>query len=123
MSKKMKNLAVSAKAVVDQTVAATVVETPKEPTIKVTPVEERKYQLLDTVDHTEPLKFRGKQRQAVYDVLKEYPGPMTIDEVAAFASDKGLTAKGGVTPSVRYHLHHMAIDKIVEVTNPTITIE
>lgn len=101
--------------------AATVVETPaekKSPVIKATPVEERKYQVVEKVARS----FKGKQRQLVYDVLNGSEIPMNIEEVAALLAST-LVAKGGVEPSVRYHLHHLQLMKLVEVTNPTITIE
>jgi len=100
---------------------------PAEPVIKQTPVEERKYELAPPATNdkgeTVEVKFRGKQRQAVYDAMKELARPALISEVAALAESKGLTAVGGVEPSVRYHLHHMTKDGFTVVTNPTITIE
>lgn len=91
--------------------------------IKETPVEERQYRLTEVNDNAE-VKFRGKQRQAVYQALRELKNePSTIAEVAQIAEALGLKAVGGTEPSVRYHLHHMTKDGITEVVNPTITIE
>lgn len=96
-------------------------EKPAEPIIKDTPVDERKYELL-TKDG-EPEKFRGKQRQIVYNILREAKEPMSIKQIAPLATKAGLTATGGVEPSVRYHLHHMTTDAITKVVNPKIVIE
>jgi hypothetical protein len=92
-----------------------------EPKVKETPVEERQYRLVTPTD--EPLKFRGKQRQVVYDVLRAHEGAMTIAQVAELADKLELKAVGGTEPSVRYHLHHMTKDGLTEVVNPTITVE
>lgn len=89
---------------------------------KVTPVPERKYIVSAAVTENES-KFRGKQRQIVFDLLKASTEPMTIEELTPLAEEKGLKAIGGVEPSVRYHLHHLAKDGLVEVTNPKILIE
>jgi hypothetical protein len=69
------------------------------------------------------MKFRGKQRQIVYNVLLELGEASTIAQVAEVADKLELKAVGGTEPSVRYHLHHMTKDGITEVVNPTITIE
>jgi hypothetical protein len=94
---------------------------PTIPVIKETPVEERQYRLVTT--EGEPMKFRGKQRQIVYNVLLELGEASTIAQVAEVADKLELKAVGGTEPSVRYHLHHMTKDGITEVVNPTITIE
>lgn len=99
-------------------------ETPKTetaaPVIKQTPVEERLYEL---VPRDEEVKFRGKQRTIVYNALKAIGIPLNIKDCAAMATEAGLSAVGGVEPSVRYHLHHLTNDGYTRVTNPTITIE
>lgn len=106
-----------------QEVAAEEPKVATEPKIKETPVEERKYRLTEANDNAE-LKFRGKQRQIVYQALRELKNePSTIAEVAQIAEALELKAVGGTEPSVRYHLHHMTKDGITEVVNPTITIE
>lgn len=96
-------------------------EKPAEPVIKDTPVDERRYDLLDR--KSEPAKFRGKQRQIVYNILRESTEPMTIAQVVPLATKAGLTATGGVAPSVKYHLHHLTKDLVTKVVNPRITIE
>lgn len=90
------------------------------PVIKQTPVEERLYAI---VPRDEEVKFRGKQRTIVYNELKTLATPATIKTLALLCEKAGLSAVGGVEPSVRYHLHHLTNDKYTEVTNPTITIE
>jgi len=97
----------------------TKVDAPAEP--KVTPVEERLYELV--IKDGEPKKFRGKQRQIVYDVLRASAVPLTIAQIAKVATKMELTAVGGVEPSVRYHLHQMTTDGDTRVTNPTIEIK
>jgi hypothetical protein len=89
------------------------------PTTKSTPVEERKYALVESTAKS----FKGKQRQIVFDILLANQKEMTIDEIAAIAEEKGLRAIGGVVPSCRYHLHHLTKDGVTKVTNPTITVE
>src|SRR6185312_10953093 len=94
------------------------VETAKqnvETTTKSTPVSERQYKLVAM-----PAVIKGKQRQIVCGILNESKKPMTIAEITPLAEKAGLKAIGGVAPSVRYHLHHMVLLKIAEVTNPTI---
>lgn len=98
------------------TIETPVVETPKEPESKITSVEDRLHKI---TDQKEEVKFRGKQRQIVYDSLKSSPVPLTIKDVSLIATENGLTAVGGVEPSVRYHLHHLTKDGYVEITNPT----
>lgn len=99
-------------------------ETPKpaavETTTKATPVNDRQYKLV-----AEPsIAPRGKQRQIVLAALKSAAGkPMNVKQVAEYATKAGLTAVGGIEPSVRYHLHHLGLLKIAEVVNPTIVIE
>jgi hypothetical protein len=106
-----------------QVIAEATEKATTEPKIKETPVEERKYRLTEANDNAE-LKFRGKQRQAVYQALRELKNePSTISEVAQIAEALELKAVGGTEPSVRYHLHHMTKDGITEVVNPTITVE
>lgn len=87
---------------------------------KATPVNDRSYKLLN-----EPsIMPKGKQRQIVLNALKSANGKsMTVVEVVKFAEEAGLYAVGGTTPSVRYHLHALALLKIAEVVNPTVTIE
>jgi hypothetical protein len=91
------------------------------PVIKVTPVEERLFEL--AVDPSVEQKFRGKQRQITFDSLKSSPVPLSIDDIAKIAEEAGLKAKGGVAPSVRYHMHFLTKDGFTKVTNPTIVIE
>lgn len=81
-----------------------------------TAVMERKYKLV-----AEPsLPPKGKQRQIVLQILREAKGePLSIAEVAKRATAMGLSAVGGVTPSCRYHLHHLGLMNLVEVVNPT----
>lgn len=86
---------------------------------KQTAIEDRLYTLASF--DGEPMKFRGKQRQAVYESLLELKAPSTIAQVAKLAAKKGLEATGGVEPSVRYHLHHMTNDGVTVVTNLTPT--
>jgi hypothetical protein len=91
------------------------------PVIKQTPVEERKYQLTAIgQEHSE--KFRGKQRQIVFDVLKAATKPMTYTEVAREAEKLELKAVGGIDLSCRYHLHHLALENLAEVTNLAINV-
>lgn len=93
---------------------------PAEKVIKETPVDERKYELVDV--KTEQ-KFRGKQRQIIYTILHASTVPLSAKEITPLATAAGLTATGGVEPSVKYHLHHMTKDGITKVVNPTIVIE
>lgn len=93
------------------------VETTNEVSTKVTPVNERKYAL--SVDRPQ---VKSKQASIVLDILAASSEPLTIDEIAPIASDKGLKAVGGVAPSVRYHLHMLTKDNVTHVTNPTIEI-
>jgi hypothetical protein len=86
--------------------------------IKSTPVMERRYMLLGE----RPLNVKSKQGSIVLDILAGSTDPLTIEEIAAVAEEKGLKAVGGVTPSVRYHLHHLTKDGVTTVTNPTITL-
>jgi hypothetical protein len=88
------------------------------PTIKNTPVMERKFKL--AVER--PQNLKSKQASIVLDVLCASEDPMSISEIAPIAESKGLTAVGGVLPSVRYHLHHLTKDGVTEVVNPTITM-
>ncbi len=90
-----------------------------ETTTKSTPVNDRSYKLIAAPSITP----KGKQRQIVLAAFGDGKKPMTVNEVVQFAEAKGLSAVGGVTPSVRYHLHQMALLKIVEVINPTVVIE
>ena len=113
---KSKNVAAEATV----TAVENVLATPVAPVIKVTPVEERLY---DIVPSEAEIKFRGKQRTIVYEALKSIGMPLNIKDVASIASEKGLIAVGGVEPSVRYHLHHLTLDGFTSVTNPTITVE
>jgi len=88
------------------------------PTVtKVTPVNERKFVL--AVDRPQ---VKSKQASTVLDILAASQDPMTIEEIAPLAEAKGLKAVGGVTPSVRYHLHHMTKEGITKVVNPTIIL-
>lgn len=92
-------------------------EEPKALKAKDTPVDARIYKALLPITHG----FKGKQRQIVVAAITDLTnvkGGATIAEVTAVV--KGvLVAKGGVEPSVRYHLHHLALLGYVEVTNPT----
>lgn len=94
----------------------TTVEAPTAPTVKTTAVDDRLYVVVPS--ETE-IKFRGKQRQITYEVLKNSSEPIGVKQVAVIAEDLGLTAKGGVEPSVRYHIHHLAKDGFITCTNPT----
>jgi len=86
---------------------------------KATPVEERKYSLIN-----EPsLPPKGKQRQIVLSILKASNEPLTVAQVTAEATKQGLSAVGGVGPSCRYHLHHLVLLKIAKVENPTVEVE
>jgi hypothetical protein len=93
---------------------------PVEVVEKKTPVNERKYELAKP---NAPQAFKGKQRQIVFDLLLASKAPRTIAEIAKDAAAKGLTAVGGIEPSVRYHLHHMTLDGVTKVTNPIITVQ
>lgn len=83
-----------------------------------TAVLERRYVLKN-----EPsLPPKGKQRQIVLQILRENKDkPMTIDEIYPIAEKLGLVAVDGVKNSVRYHLHHLELARLVEVVNPTVT--
>ena len=102
-----------------------VAETPKpesKPELKVkqTAVEDRLYRITSKVG-----TFKGKQRIIVMQSLTELltgegaEAGYTIREVTAIAKKFGLVAKGGVEPSVRYHLHHLTLLGYTEVINPT----
>jgi hypothetical protein len=93
--------------------------TTNEPEITKTAVDDRLHKLTAETVKNKELKFRGKQRQIVLDVLRNSPDAMTIAQVAKLAAKAGLNAVGGVEPSVKYHLHHLTKDGFVEVTNPT----
>lgn len=87
---------------------------------KVTPVEDRGY--YHVADPAKP--FKGKQRQIVAQILKdlsigENAISPTIKQVTTVAKKAGLVAKGGVEPSVRYHLHHLVLLGYAAVVNPT----
>lgn len=103
-----------------QTTAAAITPTPAvEVKTKATPVEERLYKMIN-----EPsLPPKGKQRQIVLAILKASKEPLTVAQVTAEAVKLNLSAVGGVGPSCRYHLHHLVLLKIAEVTNPTVEIE
>lgn len=73
--------------------------------MKVVPVNDRRYVLVS--NPSTPVK--GKQRQIVLSVLNEQKRPMTVEEMTPLCEEKGLTAVGGVGPSVRYHLHHLTL--------------
>ena len=94
----------------------TAVEAPTGPVVKQTAIEDRLYEVVPS--ETE-IKFRGKQRQQTYDALKSSPQPLNIKDISTITAELGLTAKGGVEPSVRYHIHHLAKDGFVLCTNPT----
>jgi hypothetical protein len=103
-------------------------ETPKAPVTKQTPVELRKYRSIGGKDNTvAPIVFgfKGKQRQIVVAALNEFTmseaGGATIKDITAVVKSQ-LIAKGGVEPSVRYHLHHLALLGYAEVINPTFTV-
>ena len=106
--------------VIESTNEVVAVETPTAPTVKQTAIEDRLYEVVPS--ETE-IKFRGKQRQQTYDALKSSPQPLNIKDTSAIAAELGLTAKGGVEPSVRYHIHHLAKDGFVLCTNPTFILE
>jgi hypothetical protein len=81
-----------------------------------TPVDDRLYELANgIVGHS----FKGKQRQITFNSLLSLNRPVTIKEISELAGEWGLIAKGGVIPSVRYHLHHLEKDGFVRITNPT----
>ena len=88
------------------------------PVIRNTAVNERKYKL--AVER--PQGIKSKQASIVLDILAASSEPLTINEIAPIAAEKGLTAVGGVAPSVRYHLHHFTKDGITEVVNPTFVL-
>lgn len=73
--------------------------------MKVTSVLSRRYTVA-TLPTTQP---KGKQRQIVLAILASADGPLTPEQVATKADALGLTAVGGVLPSVRYHLHHLCL--------------
>lgn len=81
----------------------------------ITPVDSRQYKLIQ-----EPsIPPRGKQRLIVLQILRENKEkPMTIAEITPLAAKMGLSAIGGVGPSVRYHLHQMELLGQVQVVNP-----
>jgi len=131
MSKKNK-ITVSAEAAATQenttpeqvvTIEEPKAEVKAEPVLKekTTPVEDRIYAIV-----TEPqTPFKGKQRQIVFGTLKdltsgdEAMAGATIAQVTAVAKKVGLVAKGGVEPSVRYHLHHLTLLGFTKILNPT----
>lgn len=86
---------------------------------KATSVNDRVYKFLAIPS----LPVKGKQRQIVIAAFGDGKKNMTVEEITKFAEANGLSAVGGVAPSVRYHLHQMALLKIVEVVNPTVAIE
>jgi hypothetical protein len=73
--------------------------------MKVTPVLSRSYSRTATLAAT----YKGKQRQIVAAILRSATEPLTPEQVAKLAEEAGLTAVGGVLPSVRYHLHHLCL--------------
>jgi len=90
-----------------------------EPTTKSTPVNDRRYSLV-----AEPsIMPKGKQRQIVIAALKSSKKPMTVEQVAEFATAQNLTAVGGIAPSCRYHLHHLVKLGIAKIENPTVVVE
>lgn len=86
---------------------------------KSTPVESRLYKLVAAPASTP----KGIQRQIVLKIMVETKEPLTVSQVTKLAETAGLRAVGGVGPSCRYHLHHLALLGIVEVTNPVTSIE
>lgn len=125
MSKSKKNTEVIVDLTEEQkiAIAEATPAVPAEPVIKETPVEERKYELTSAAREDEALKFRGKQRQVVFEVLKAATEALTYTEVAREAEKLELKAVGGVDLSCRYHLHHMTLDGYTSVVNPTIVVE
>lgn len=73
--------------------------------MKVTPVLARTYAATPALAPT----YKGRQRQIVADILRSSKVALTPEQIAPLAAAKGLTAVGGVLPSVRYHLHHLTL--------------
>jgi hypothetical protein len=94
----------TAKSTVATTAVATATPVEKaEPKIK--PVNARKYSL----SQNPSIPPKGKQRLIVLSILNNAKSPMTPEEISPLAEKMGLTATGGVLPSVRYHLHHLVL--------------
>ena len=87
--------------------------------IKSTPVHDRLYRLVASPS----IAPKGKQRQIVLKALSESKEPLTVKDVAKYATEAGLSAVGGIEPSCRYHLHHLVKLGIAEVVNPTTSTE
>ena len=69
-------------------------------------VEDRTFQVAESC----PTAWKGKQRQIVVDILKsDKDRAWTLTEIVTLANEKGLTAVGGVTDSVKYHLHQLVL--------------
>jgi hypothetical protein len=81
---------------------------------------DRVYKLKGTGPSLEP---KGKQRQIVLACLRQEDRGWTIPEVLAYAKANNLYAIGGQEASVKWHLHQMSLLGMVEVVNPTYTIE
>lgn len=73
--------------------------------MKVTPVLARTYSATATLAPS----YKGKQRQIVATILRSSKVALSPEQVAKQAEAAGLTAVGGVLPSVRYHLHHLVL--------------
>lgn len=99
--------------------AETTVKPAVETATKSTPVNDRVYKLVAAPS----IPAKGKQRQIVIAAFGDGKSNKTVAEVTKFAEENGLYAVGGIAPSVRYHLHALALLKIVEVVNPTMVIE
>lgn len=57
-----------------------------------------------------PTSWKGKQRQIVVDILKsDEEREWTLADIVHGAIERGLTATGGVTDSVKYHLHQLSL--------------
>jgi len=51
--------------------------------------------------------WKGKQRQIVTDVMRSDDKFWTLTEIISLATERGLTAIGGVPDSVKYHIHNL----------------
>jgi len=84
--------------------------------MKITPVNARSYSASAQLQAT----YKGKQRQIVANILRASKEPLTPEQIAPLAESMGLTAVGGVLPSVRYHLHHLVLLGHAEWTAPAV---
>lgn len=75
--------------------------------MKIVPVLTRSYSLTTSVLPVS--SYKGKQRQIVVQTLLDSKIPMTPEQMVGPCTEKGLTAVGGILPSIRYHLHHLTL--------------